>query len=177
MGTFDKIKNAIPANVRPFIIRATILVIAWELLYNFILKPTGIPDDQLTAAVQFGAIKILSLFYSNIGQDGNIIILDGENAVSIARQCNGLELIVLYLGFIICLPSNPKKMILFSVVGLAVIYILNIIRSALLAVMYLQDHSLTDFAHHYVFKLIIYAVVFLGWVLYMKKPKQDAAKK
>lgn len=177
MSFIDKVKNSIPENVRPFIIRAAILIAAWELLYNFILKPSGIPDDQLTRIVQVGAMKLLSFFYTDIGEDDNVIILNGSRAVSIARQCNGLELIVLYLGFIFCLPTNPKRMILFGVIGVLVIYILNIIRTAVLAVMYDVNHSMTDFAHHYVFKIIIYAVVFLGWVLYMKKPKQHEATK
>lgn len=177
MNMFEKIKNAIPENVRPFIIRAIILIIAWEMLYNFILKPIGIPDDQLTRVVQIGAMKLLAFFYTDIGEDGNIIVLNGHRAVSIARQCNGLELIVLYLGFIFCLPSTFKKMFVYSIVGVFVIYILNIIRTALLAAMYDHSHSMTEFAHHYVFKIIIYAVVFAGWVLYMKKPKTDASAK
>lgn len=173
MSLFQKIKETIPANVLRFLVRALLLVVAWELLYNFLLKPSGIPDNQLTRLVQVGAIKMLSWFYTNVGEDGSAIILDGKKAVSIARQCNGLELIVLYLGFIICLPSAFKRMLIFSVVGLTVIYILNVIRTALLAAMYHHDHSLTNFAHHYVFKIIIYAVVFLGWMLYMKQNKKN----
>ncbi len=177
MSFISKIKNTIPENIRPFLLRAAILIVAWELLYNFILKPSGIPDDQLTRIVQVGAMKLLSFFYTDVGEDENVIILNGSRAVSIARQCNGLELIVLYMGFIFCLPSSPKRMILFGAIGVLVIYILNIIRTAILAVMYDINHSMTDFAHHYVFKIIIYAVVFLGWVLYMKKPKQHEAAK
>jgi len=177
MGILEKIKNAIPANIRPFVIRAIILVIAWELLYNFVLMPWGTPDDQLTDIVQYGAVKLLSLFHSDVATRGHYILLNGKKAVSIARQCNGLELIVLYLGFIICLPSSAKRMLIYSIVGIVVIYILNIIRAALLAVMYAESHSMTDFAHHYVFKIAIYAVVFYGWVLYMKKPKKDGATK
>lgn len=177
MSLINQVKNAIPPNIRPFLLRAVILVAVWEILYNFLLKPSGIPDDQLTTAVQWGAIELLKFFYTDISALGNIIVLNGQKAVSIARQCNGLELIVLYLGFIICLPTNAKRMITYGVVGTIVIYILNIIRTALLAVMYEQSHSMSDFAHHYAFKIIIYAVVFLGWVLYMKKPKKHASAK
>ena len=172
MSLFQKIRETIPKNVLRFLIRAAVLVIIWELLYNFVLRPAGIPDDQLTRAVQLGGMKVLSWFYNDVGEDGSIVILNGKKAVSIARQCNGLELIVLYLGFILCLPSTFKRMISFSVVGLFVIYVLNVVRTALLAAMYDHNHSLTDFAHHYVFKIIIYAVVFLGWVLYTKKDKK-----
>lgn len=177
MGVFDQVKKAIPVNIRPFLLRAAIAIVAWEMLYNFILRPTGVPDDQLTAVVQWGAMKLLAWFYTDVSAFNNIIVLNGHRAVSIARQCNGLELIVLYLGFIICLPTNAKRMISYGIIGTIVIYILNIIRTAILAVMYVQSHSLSDFAHHYAFKIVIYAVVFLGWVLYMKKPKQHETAK
>src|SRR5690606_25374143 len=125
MSIIDNIKNAVPPKVRPFLLRAIILVVLWELLYNFILKPWGTPDDQLTDLVQFGAIQLLSLFYTDVYGQGSTIVIEGERAVGIARQCNGLELIVLYLGFIICLPAGAKRMLLFSVIGTVVIYILN----------------------------------------------------
>ena len=83
---FKKLINSIPANVRPFLLRAAILVVVWELLYNFVLMPAGIPDDQLTRLVQVGAMKVLSFFYTEVGEDGSKIILNGNDAVSIAIQ-------------------------------------------------------------------------------------------
>lgn len=172
MGFIDKVKEKIPAHVRPFLIRGIILVVVWELLYNFVLKPTGIPDDQLTRLVQLGAMELLSWFYTSVTDYGNKIIIDGNLAVGIAHQCNGLELIALYIGFILCIPTSLKRMLAFITLGTIAICILNVIRTALLAAMYNHDHSLTDFAHHYVFKIIIYAAVFGGWVLYVKKPRK-----
>lgn len=175
MSIINKIKEKVPANVRSFLLRAAILVIVWELLYNFVLKPAGIPDDQLTRAVQVGAMEVLSWFYTSVTDNGNKIIIDGNTAVGIARQCNGLELIALYIGFILCIPTNLKRMLSFIILGTIAISILNVVRTALLAAMYNHDHSLTDFAHHYVFKIIIYAAVFYGWVLYVKKPRKHEA--
>lgn len=172
----ETIKERIPANVRKFLLRAAVLIIGWELIYNFWLKPLGIPDNQLTQVVQFGGAKLLSLFYNDISTEGNAILIEGRKVVRIAHQCNGLELIILYLGFILCIPTNIKRMLAFSIVGTAIIYILNVIRTAILAVMYDYQHSMTDFAHHYLFKIIIYAVVFAGWVLYVKKPKSHVAE-
>jgi exosortase/archaeosortase family protein len=169
-------KKLIPDNIKPYIIRALILVVGWNLLYHLWLRPIGIPDTQLTSAVQAGAVKVLSLFYSDIVTQGPGIAINGTQSVRIAHQCNGLELIVLYLGFIICVPTNAKRMILFALIGTVVIYILNIIRTAGLASMYYNGFAFADFAHHFAFKIAIYAVVFYGWVLYMKKPKQDGVQ-
>ncbi len=176
MSFIKNIINKIPPNIRPFVIRAAILLIGWELLYTFILMPAGIPDDQLTQVVQYGGMEVLKWFYTDVRADGNTIILDGVEAVDIARQCNGLELIVLYLGFLLCVPTNIKRMVAYGVIGTLIIYTLNIFRTAALAAMFEQSHKMADFAHHYLFKIIIYAVVFLGWVLYLKKPKANESK-
>lgn len=173
MSFIKNIINRIPENIRPFVLRGAILLIAWELLYTFILRPIHIPDDQLTYIVQYGGMEVLKWFYADVQADGNTIILNGVESVDIARQCNGLELIVLYLGFLFCVPSSFKKMLAYGVIGTLVIYTLNIFRTAALAAMFEQSHEMADFAHHYLFKIIIYAVVFLGWVLYLKKPKTN----
>ncbi|MEZ5016257.1 MAG: archaeosortase/exosortase family protein [Flavipsychrobacter sp.] len=135
------------------------------------MERIGIPDEQLTAAVQTGTIKLLQPFFNTVTAQGSSILIDNIRSVNIAPECNGLELIVLYIGFILCIPSNWKKMLGFIVVGTLVIYLLNLVRTALLAVMYYQSHSMTQFAHHYAFKIVIYAVVFAGWLLYVRKIK------
>lgn len=165
------LKNVLPPSAKPFIIRALILFIGWKLLYHLLLERIGIPDEQLTAAVQTGTIKLLQPFFNTVTAQGSSILIDNVRSVNIAPECNGLELIVLYIGFILCIPSNWKKMLGFVVVGTLVIYLLNLVRTALLAVMYYQSHSMTQFAHHYAFKIVIYAVVFAGWLLYVRKNK------
>lgn len=172
MGIVDKVKAIVPESVRPFLLRALILLVAWNLTYHLWLKPAGVPDNQLTKVVEYGTVKLLSLFYDDVYEFEDTVYINGVNAVNIAPECNGLELIVLYLGFILCMPTNWKRMTVFSIVGSIVIYALNLVRSALLAAMYYVSHSMTDFAHHYAFKIVIYGVVFAGWMLYIKKPKK-----
>lgn len=164
-----RVQEVIPANVRKFLIRAIILVAGWNLLYHLLLKPALFPDKQLTDFIVWGTVKFLSLFHSDVTNIGNNIYLYGVRSVNIDHQCNGLELIVLYIGFLLCLPSSFKKMFVFSMVGIIVICLLNILRCGALAWMFLNMRTVVDFAHHYAFKLIIYAVVFYGWVLYSKK--------
>jgi exosortase/archaeosortase family protein len=161
--------------IKPFIIRGILLVVGWKLLYLFVLQPSGIPDNWLTKTTEDSTAWLLSLFYKNIYQFNHTIYIDKVETVIIAPQCNGLELFALYIGFILCIPTTVKRMLAFSIVGIAIIYILNVFRSMALAIMAYNNHYLIDFAHHYAFKLVIYAVVFIGWVLYTKKPVQHEA--
>lgn len=162
----------LPAEARKFIIKALIIFIAWKLLYNFILIPINIPDQQLTYIVGKGAAWFLSLFYGDAGFEGmNFILINGHRTAKITPSCNGLELIVLFIGFLLCLPTTKKRFFLFVIAGIAGIIVLNILRCAGLAYMMLNHHSLTDFAHHYAFKIAVYAFVFYMWVLYAKKSR------
>jgi exosortase/archaeosortase family protein len=61
----------------------------------------------------------------------------------------------------------------YAVGGVAIIYVCNILRCTGLAIMWYHHSSLADFAHHYAFKLIIYAVAFLLWAMYSKKEHPD----
>ncbi|MBS1771886.1 MAG: archaeosortase/exosortase family protein [Bacteroidetes bacterium] len=174
MSTIQEEKNPriTFSNIKPFVIRGLLLLAGWKLLYVFILQPKGIPDNWLTTFTEDCTARFLSLFYKTVAQDNHTIYLDGIQTVIIAPQCNGLEVFVLYVGFLLCIPTTITRMLSFAIGGVLVIFALNILRTSGLAVMLYHGSFLFDFAHHYAFKLIIYAVAFAGWVLYTKKPAE-----
>lgn len=171
---FLKLRETLPPKVWTMLVRALILFVGWTLLYHLLLKPIGFPDNMLTNIVVDGTVKLLALFVDNVHNVGPHVFINGVQSVNVAPQCNGLELIVLYIGFLICYPASLKRGMIFGVVGTVVITFLNMVRCALLAWMYASQFSITEFAHHFAFKIIIYGVVFLGWVWYTKNPKTSA---
>lgn len=164
-------EKLIPRNVKIVLIKVAVLFGAWLLLYPAWLKPLGIPDTQLTAIVTEGTRWLLSFFYNDVAAADAAIYLNGQKVVSIGTQCNGLELLALYLGMLICIPGNWKRFLVFAIGGLIGITALNLVRCALLAWMYYNEMSLADFAHHYAFKVVVYAFAFLGWYLYSRQKK------
>lgn len=160
--------DAVPPKVRKLVLRALLLFATWTLLYYYWLKPDGRLDDLLTKVVVHGSVALMQPFFTNAYHVGPHLFIDGRNVVNIAPQCNGLELIVLYLGFLVCYSTTMLRRVLFGLGGIVVITFLNMVRCVLLAWLYLSDVDLANFAHHFAFKLIIYGVVFLGWVWYTK---------
>lgn len=156
------------ALIQPFIIRAVILFFSWKLLYTFILLPYGIPNDWLTKFTEDSVATVLSLVYDNVTQYNHAIYANNVETVIIAPECNGLEVFILYIGLMLCIPTNWKRLLAFSAMGIVSIFILNVLRSAALATMYYHHNYFVNFAHHYAFKLVIYGVVFLYWVWYTK---------
>jgi len=165
----QSLKTSVPPEALKFFCRAIVLITGWNLLYHLVLKPLQIPDAQLTGFVVWGTAKISSLFYNNVSTEGTSILINGMKAVNIDTQCNGLELIVLYIGFILCLPSTFKKMSFFIIAGTLAICVINMTRCAALAWMVMHMRQHVDFAHHYLFKLAVYAMVFYGWKIYGKR--------
>jgi len=170
----------IPKDVRLFLTKALILFIAWKLLYHLLLFPIRIPDKHLTHITAEGSV----LLYNNIlgielVQVKDMVSPEGaefvgvynadQKLVAIADSCNGLELIVLYIGFLCCFPILLKRFLPYAVLGIVSIIILNIFRCYGLTWMYLNDYYLADFFHKYIFKMAIYALIFLTWVKYSKR--------
>lgn len=97
------------------------------------------------------------------------VLIGQRHAIGIADGCNGLALFVVYLGFIICFPIQWKRFLLFAIGGVFVIHILNIARVSGLAWVNLNFSEYMDFAHHYLFKILVYSGIFYLWVLYAKR--------
>jgi exosortase/archaeosortase family protein len=171
--------------MKRFLVTSVALFILWQLAYKLYMQPSGIPDRALTQITGQASVKVLSLFYDEASglYDGYKfhIHINGQKTLGIAPYCNGLELMALYVGVLIALPGGARSKIVFSFVGVAGIFLLNIARCCLLVWLHSGNIQLYHFAHHYAFKLVIYFAAFLGWVLYAKQnpimPKVIGAKR
>ena len=181
--------HSIPAEVKIFLKRALLIFIIWKIVYNGFLFNGRIIDKPLTDFSTKGAEKIMQLFYPknilSIKEECNpsielnyemvcfdFLYKDGRKIVGVADGCNALELYILYLGFLFSFPiaiKKYKRIIFFSIAGIVIIYLANIIRLAALAEMNMRRMDAVDMAHHYVFKMIVYVLIFGLWVLYIKK--------
>ena len=162
----------VPEPVRIFIVRALIVLIAWNVLYKFVLRPANVPDKQLTTITVYCTEAFLSLFYNNTGVILNdykpLITIEGHKIIGVAPNCNGLELMVLYAGFIACFPTTRKRMISYIVWGLLAIFVLNILRCSAIAWLNINYKHWVDFGHKIAFKLMMYSLIFYIWVKYTK---------
>lgn len=178
--------NGFPKELIAFIYKVLILFLAWKLAYHFYLWPNSTLDEPLTKATANGTVKFLNLFSIdgqlswsadkiNIAEQGYYaeIFLNNKKIIGIAEACNALELMVLYVGLIICLPTSLLRTILFIIGGLIGIYVLNILRCAAMFELSMNKSHFFSFAHHYGFTLVVYSFIFLLWVWYAKALKNS----
>ena len=156
-----------------FIIKAVVLYIIWFLTYDFIIQPAGTVDRYLNKVVGDQSAVLLRLIGYGAdtvpGINQTILRIDGVNMVGVGNPCNGLELFVLFAGFIICFPGSTSRKLWFIPAGLIVIHFANILRSASLALIQYHDPESLDFNHHYTFTIIVYAIIFGLWMLWVNK--------
>ncbi len=193
MNPLSELKStwqSIPEEVQRFLKRALLIFIIWKLIYHLFLFNGRVIDKPLTDWSTKGAEKIMQVFYpdaklmikeecgssSELNNEitcGNFLLLNGKKIVGVGDACNALELYALYLGFLFAFPASIKRVFLFSIIGIVVIYMANIIRLAALASMNMHRVNAVDMAHHYVFKMIVYALIFGLWVLFTKRQIHD----
>lgn len=182
-----------PKEIRAFLRNALILFIVWKLVYSFIFLDSRILDRPLTNHVGEATVYFLNqcTFFDGFSSkvvknqsylEGELQINEvsqlqhyGKNVLFIADGCNGLELMVLFVGFIICFPSGILKKMVFIVLGVIIIDFFNVLRCSSLAFLKEYYHAYFDFSHHYVFKITLYGIIFLMWVLFTKKIKLSNA--
>jgi exosortase family protein XrtF len=158
-----------------FLLTVTILYLVWFIVYDRMLADL---DFWLTLKTSDASVWVLTQLGYNaesyiISYDavtgGSMITIDGNNMVSIGPPCNALVLIALYSGFIIAFPGKFLSKLIFIPVGIVVIVIINTLRVAALAVNSLYHFQTLDFNHKYTFTIIVYAVIFLLWMLWVRR--------
>lgn len=174
-----------PRTVKIFLLKAFILFIVWEGIYLGFLQKDRIIDGPLTNLTGELTAKSLDFFYPSshfytqniqnkefidgwIYTDKSVVWRDEQRLIGIADGCNGLNLFILFLGFIIAYPSSIRLKLSFGLIGLIFIFTINILRCTGLGMVQIHYPNFTIYAHHYIFNVLTYAVVFFLWIKFSK---------
>jgi exosortase/archaeosortase family protein len=155
--------------VRLFLIRAAIAYISWLILYYGFIQPEGTVNYVLTNLVIKVTVLGLELLGYQTSGLGDMILIDGQPVVLVADACNGLELIALFVGFIVCFPGRVVYKSVFIVIGSFVIFLINILREIVLSLNYKYFQETFDFNHKYTYVFVVYVFVFFMWRIWLKK--------
>ncbi|MDX5324835.1 MAG: exosortase family protein XrtF [Bacteroidota bacterium] len=90
-------------------------------------------------------------------------------SISVYEGCNGINIMILFVAFVVAFGGSGKDGLWFIPVGLVSIHIFNIIRLVSLSVVGLYSESAFHFLHKYAFTAVIYAFVLILWYLWVKR--------
>jgi exosortase family protein XrtF len=120
--------------------------------------------------------KDLSLFFNydvklvpNLNEAAVNFYYKDKNMARIIEGCNGLSVIILFISFIVAFSGKMRTTVLFVVGGSLLIYVLNVVRIALLCILMYYYPEQQHFLHGVLFPLFIYGVVFILWIVWVNK--------
>jgi len=158
-----------------FILIAGALYLVLFLIYQFIVKKYTYYDQDFIGGIIRAANVILKLMgyktYTILQDiDFQVIGIDGSNGVWIGSNCNAITLFTLFSVFIIAYPGYQKGKLWYIPAGILCIHILNILRVvALVLIAYYLPPGYLTFNHTYTFTFIVYAFIFLLWMIWINK--------
>jgi exosortase family protein XrtF len=101
------------------------------------------------------------------------LFVNDEFMVRVVEGCNAASIIILFISFVIAFAEKFKKTLLFLIGGGLLIYLVNLIRIAILTVIYYEYPQYQEMLHSVVFPAIIYGMVFLLWMIWVRMLPKD----
>lgn len=155
-----------------FVAVAAALLLLWFFGYEQFLAVDGHLDKLLCGHITAGgAAALRALGFSAAPSPANtqLLLLGGRPAVWVGPACNGLVLYALFAGFVLAYPGSWGRKLWYIPLGIALIYLLNVLRVAALALNQHYAPGTLNFNHHYTFSTIVYACIFGLWMLWARR--------
>lgn len=160
-------------NTNPILLlflKALLLYAVWYVGYELFLAKDGTLDLFLNGNLTATSTKLLSfLGYNSSMNEGHIVCIDSKNVISVGSPCNGLVLYALFSGFLLVMPGKTSNKIWFAILGMCMLYTINVLRIVVLSLNMLYSPSTFDFNHRYIYQIIVYAVIFMLWHIWVKR--------
>jgi exosortase family protein XrtF len=173
-------QTSAPANVAAsgnrllirFILVATVMYLAWFFGYEQWLALDGRLDTALCVQISHASMLLLKALGFDASLDNvypSVLLMNGRAAVVVGTPCNGLVLYALFSGFVLAFPGPWRRKLWFIPAGMALIWVLNVLRVAALALNQHYAHQSVDFNHHYTFTFVVYSCIFGLWMLWARR--------
>lgn len=177
------VKNLILRNYliqyKPFLLflaKFFLTYIVLTVLYQGYLDSFGVVKmDSITKMVAQNTEQVLSLFDKNVSVEENktelyIKLLYHQQYVArVIEGCNAISVIILFVSFVVAFSGKLKPTLLFIFGGSLLVYVLNVLRIAMLSVLMYHFPNQESILHGVVFPLFIYGVVFVLWGIWVNK--------
>lgn len=151
------------------------LYIVLNTLYGLWISSYTPFPDPLTKVVTRNAAAMISVAQDNVSVGAAVnspnvpIQQNGKTVVSVYEGCNSLNVMIVFLSFVISYTGTLKKTLLFGLFGIVLIYFANLGRVSLLYfIAKYYPHSLYFF-HKYLFTGLLYVLVFVLWYFWVRR--------
>jgi len=170
LGDIERFKPALN-----FMSRFLIVYVVGNLTYGWFVYYYHPQPDPATIAVTRQSVLLINWLQKKdeteiLIQDSRVAIVQNNDIiVRVFEGCNGLNVIIVFLSFIVAFSGQKKSILGFLAVGIIIIHLINLGRIVLLYYLAKIESSYFYYFHKYIFTSAIYAFVFLLWVTWIYK--------
>ena len=164
----DTIKEFKPTIL--FLVRFFGIYLVGSLLYGWYVTVWHPRPDPATSWVTQQSVDALNLFGWDVRavdhskRASTYIVTNEDSVLAVYEGCNGINVAVVFLSFLLAFGPYKKTLLWFIPLGLLVIHVSNITRIVLLAMVAMNMPDLMYFSHKYLFTAFIYLFVFMLWL-------------
>jgi len=159
-----------------FVLLSTLLYLCWLGAYEFYLhKHTSFDSSVIHALVVASESTLHVLGYATTdykAADGVFrqhVGIEGSVGVTIGAPCDGVVLYILFVCFVAAFPGPWKHKLWYLPLGTLSVFYINALRVVGLAIIVSINPDWLAFNHDYTFTIVVYAYVFLLWVIWVKR--------
>lgn len=157
-----------------FLLKFIGLYFVANLLYGMYISSTAPGPDSVTNYVTTQTSQLLNglgwntSYYQDSIAPTTHIVRNNRNIISVYEGCNGINVMIIFVAFILAFGPLSKHIIWFLLLGLLVIHLSNLLRLMLLFMVSIEFPRYLYFTHKYVFTAVIYLIVFALWVWWVQ---------
>lgn len=146
-----------------------------SLLYGFWIESLGKAPDFMTSEVSREVVAILRVFNVNASQQANpdgptvFVYEDTRKVLNVFEGCNGLNVMIVFLSFVLAYGGHRQRILWFIPAGFLVIHLANLGRILWLFGLSAFNERLFYYFHKYFFTAVIYLIVFVLWWLWVTR--------
>ncbi len=151
-----------------------VLAVAYKLYLDYSDGSKYYPD-YLTNTVAKQSQDILNTFgYETVieahtDEPTMKIIIRDKYVARVVEGCNSISIIILFISFIIAFSGKFKITLFYLLAGSTLLYVVNLIRIAILSVGLFHYPWRREILHVVIFPAIIYGMVFLLWMFWVNR--------
>ena len=150
------------------------LSIAYKLYLDYSTGSRYYPDyfTNLVARQSEALIEVLGYNTEVVkhGTEASMkVIIENKFVARVVEGCNSVSIIILFVSFIIAFADTFKATLIYLLAGSVLIYAVNLMRIVILSIGLYHYPWRRDILHTIIFPLIIYGMVFLLWMIWVRR--------
>ncbi|MCS3867791.1 exosortase family protein XrtF [Chryseobacterium ginsenosidimutans] len=153
-----------------FIIIYLVLLFAYQFYLNS-FQDEGLDPFSRMIAEQVRYIQNVfgyqTQLYDDVKGEQVYFYVKNQYPTRMVEGCNAISVMILFVAFVFAFYKG-KKTFVFVLIGLALLYIMNVLRIIGLNIVVTDYKQYAKISHDYVFPAVIYGTVVVLWLVWIK---------